>query len=97
MAFIVPCVLSKYNFAIVVNIVHSLSKSKKQYSEADANKTVSIARARVHVERGIQRMKRFKVLKKINLELLHFADSVLTVIAGVVSLSKSIFADDKYI
>lgn len=72
-------------------------RGKAPYSEAEASDNIAIARARVHIKRGIQRMKRFKVLKKINLELLPCVDQVLTVIAGVVNLSKQIFADDKYI
>ncbi|XP_064475749.1 uncharacterized protein LOC135389645 [Ornithodoros turicata] len=72
-------------------------RGQKQYSEVDAIRTVRIARARVHVERGIQRMKRFKVLKKVSHELLPYIHNIATVIAGIVNLSKPIFADDKYL
>lgn len=38
--------------------------SQTQFSAEDVNRAVKIARARVHVERAIQRIKVFKVLKE---------------------------------
>jgi len=73
------------------------SKKAKQLSKMDSIETAKIARARVHVERKIQRMKIFGILKtKFMWSMAPFADSIFTVIAGVVNLSPLILADDKF-
>lgn len=71
---------------------------RKQLSPGDAKRNAGIASARVHVERSIQRLKRFKILQqRFPLHLLAYLDSIVTTIAGVVNTSKPLFADDKYL
>lgn len=57
-----------------------------------------IARARVHVERAIQRMKLFKVLKgPVPWEMVGALDHILITIAGIVNLSSPILADKRFL
>ncbi|XP_070392782.1 uncharacterized protein [Dermacentor albipictus] len=73
-------------------------KTKKQLSKDDAERNQSIAAARVHVERAIQRMKAFKILGgNVGIELFPFIDDIVQIIAGIVNLSKPIFSDDKFL
>ncbi|XP_077497663.1 uncharacterized protein LOC144108263 [Amblyomma americanum] len=72
-------------------------RSEEQFSAEDATKTVHIARARVHVERAIQRMKVFKVLKgPILWDLVGALDKVMVVIAGIVNLSAPILSEKRF-
>ncbi|KAH9367042.1 hypothetical protein HPB48_021924 [Haemaphysalis longicornis] len=69
-----------------------------QLSTADAVANQSIARARVHVERAIQRMKAFKILQsRFDLDMLPYIDSIITVIVGVTNLSKPLFSDKRFL
>ncbi|KAF2905893.1 hypothetical protein ILUMI_00283 [Ignelater luminosus] len=62
-------------------------KKEKQFSKADAEKTASIARARVHVERAIQRIKIFKVTKgTIPWSLSPYLQDIMTVIVALSNL-----------
>lgn len=71
---------------------------KKQFTKEDAKKTASIARARVHVERVIQRIKIFKICQGTLLwSMLPYMDDVLYVIAGLINLSNPVLASDKFI
>lgn len=71
-------------------------RKQKQFSKEDAEATADIARARVHVERAIQRIKVFKILsEQFNWYLLPYVDDIMTVIASVVNLSTPILADNK--
>lgn len=73
-------------------------RNKKQLSKGDAERNQSIAAARVHVERAIQRMKLFKILDgNIGIELFPFIDDIVQIIAGIVNLSRPIFNDDKFL
>lgn len=69
-------------------------KKQKQFSKADAEATADIARARVHVERSIQRLKIFQILsQQFNWYLIPYADEIITIIAAIVNLSPPILAD----
>lgn len=73
------------------------SSKKKQFSRSEATDTASIAAARVHVERAIQRLKLFKILKgPIPHHLIPHIDSIMITIAAIVNLSSPIIADDKF-
>ncbi|XP_064458895.1 uncharacterized protein LOC135369175 isoform X2 [Ornithodoros turicata] len=64
---------------------------KGQLSERAALQNQSIAAARVHVERAIQRMKVFKILREpFDADMLPYFDKVITIIAGIVNLSRPI-------
>ena len=72
-------------------------KKNKQFSNAEAEKTASIAAARVHVERTIQRLKIFKILKgTIPHNMKSHADCIMIVIAGIVNITQPILAADKF-
>ncbi|XP_064473198.1 uncharacterized protein LOC135387913 [Ornithodoros turicata] len=71
-------------------------RKQQQLSRRDAENNASIASARVHVERAIQRIKRYKILQqRYPLELLPWLDDIVTIIAGLVNISKPLFASDK--
>lgn len=73
-------------------------RKSKQLSKRDAERNQSIAAARVHVERAIQRMKQYKILTgNLGVELFPYIDNILHVIAGIVNLSKPIFTSDKFL
>ncbi|XP_067141811.1 uncharacterized protein [Centruroides vittatus] len=77
--------------------VQFVIKQNQLSKQHDALETAEIAKARVHVERAIQRMKLFAVLKqKLNWTLLPHIDKMLTIICGVVNLSRPILGDDKF-
>lgn len=72
-------------------------RKQKQFSKYDADITAEIARARVHVERAIQRMKIFKMLhEQIEWYLIPYADEIITIIAAIVNLSPPILSDARY-
>ena len=72
-------------------------RKKVQFSEHEAKLTADIARARVHVERAIQRLRLFNVLKqKMPWTLLPYADAIITTIGGITNLCNPIIGDDGF-
>lgn len=72
-------------------------RQQQQFSVADARKTVSVAQARVHVERAIQRLKVFKIFKgPVPWEMLQVVDHAMIVVAGIVNLSAPILSENKF-
>ncbi|KAF2898660.1 hypothetical protein ILUMI_07515 [Ignelater luminosus] len=72
-------------------------KKEKQFSKADAEKTASIARARVHVECAIQRIKIFKFTKgTIPWSLSPYLQDIMTVIVALSNLQTPILSNDKF-
>lgn len=70
---------------------------KQQMSAADAITTASIAAARVHVERCIQRFKIFKILKgEVSVDMLPFVDNIMVIIAGLVNLSTPVLGPTRF-
>lgn len=73
-------------------------RKKRQMESSDALKNEQIARARVHVERAIQRLKAFKVLQqKFPTQLLPVLDHTVKLLAGLTNLSKPILSSDKFL
>nr|XP_037285472.1 LOW QUALITY PROTEIN: uncharacterized protein LOC119178372 [Rhipicephalus microplus] len=73
-------------------------RKKKHLTQREAQQNQIIAAARVHIERAIQRMKVFRILSgKLGTELFPCNDDILTVIAGIVNLSKPIFSAEKFL
>ncbi|XP_040079265.2 uncharacterized protein LOC120850716 [Ixodes scapularis] len=71
--------------------------AKKLLSKAEALATKSIAAARVHVERVIQRMKLFKITpQRMPWHMVPIADDVLTIACGLVNLSPPVLADNRF-
>ncbi|XP_043214851.1 uncharacterized protein LOC122378167 [Amphibalanus amphitrite] len=72
-------------------------RAKKQLSSAEAKKTAEIARARVHVERAIQRLKLFAVMKnKLKWSMLNYVDELIIIVCGITNLQAPILADDRF-
>ncbi|XP_062565245.1 uncharacterized protein LOC134227628 isoform X2 [Armigeres subalbatus] len=70
---------------------------EKKLSAEDALLNESIAKARVHVERAISRMKSFGVLQgSIDPSVLRHIDDIMKIICGIVNLSAPILKDDKF-
>ena len=70
-------------------------RAKKQFSPAEAKKTAEIARARVHVDRAIQRLKLFAVMKnKLKWSMLNYVDELI--VCGITNLQAPILADDRF-
>jgi len=73
-------------------------EAKKQMSPSDAYKTAAIASARVHVERSIQRLKNFKILKnELPQSLLPYCDNIMIVTAGLTNLSCPILSKNRFL
>ncbi|CAN8003064.1 unnamed protein product [Ixodes hexagonus] len=71
---------------------------EKQLTAEEARSNQSIACARVHVERAIQRMKIYRILRnRFDLDLVPYIDKIFTVIAGTVNLLKPLFSEDKFL
>ncbi|XP_077486632.1 uncharacterized protein LOC144097902 [Amblyomma americanum] len=81
-----------------VKMIRPAFLMEKQLTTEEAENNQSIANARVHVERAIQRMKLFRILRnRFDLDLLPYIDNILIVIAGTVNLSKPLFKDNKFL
>ncbi|KAJ8678597.1 hypothetical protein QAD02_014384 [Eretmocerus hayati] len=71
--------------------------SRSQLSPEDSLLTNEIATARVHVERVIQRMKLWKIMKdKVTLTTLPYFDDIVKIIAALVNLKSPLLANDKF-
>lgn len=69
----------------------------EQLSTEEAKQNASIARARVHVERAIQRLKNFNIFtNKFELNLVPFIDDLIIIAAGITNLSDPILADSRF-
>ncbi|KAF2903108.1 hypothetical protein ILUMI_03082 [Ignelater luminosus] len=74
-----------------------LGRGKSQFSKEEAEETAEIARARVHVERRIQRLKNFTLLKnRYSWTLLPLIDDILVIVSALVNLSEPILSSDKF-
>jgi hypothetical protein len=72
-------------------------KNKTQFTENEALNNVSVARARVHVERVNQRIKVFKILNNtLPSGLIQIIDDIVIVICAIVNLASPVLADDKF-
>lgn len=72
-------------------------KVKTQLSKDEALLNVTIASARVHIERVNQRMKVFSVFQKFPSSLISKLDAIFLIISAIVNLSQPILADDKFV
>ncbi|XP_077557411.1 uncharacterized protein LOC144172641 isoform X1 [Haemaphysalis longicornis] len=73
-------------------------QKKRQMSAYDASKTHEIARARVHVERAIQRLKAFKIFQgHFPVHLFPVLDDIVKLLGGIINLSPAIFANQRFL
>ncbi|KAJ8685414.1 hypothetical protein QAD02_021207 [Eretmocerus hayati] len=71
--------------------------AKPQLSPEESLLTNQIAAARVHVERVIQRMKLWKIMKdKITLTTLPYFDDIVKIVAALVNLKAPLLSDNKF-
>ena len=72
-------------------------RAQKQFSRNDALFCAEIARARVHVEHVIGRMKMFAMLSKpLHIQLLSSLEAVMTVAAGLTNLASPVLSDSRF-
>lgn len=72
-------------------------RKKGQFSKEEAEQTADIARARVHVERAIQRIKLFNILNdQIEWFIIPHINDVMNVVCALVNLSPPILAGNKF-
>lgn len=75
---------------------HFLRK-KSQFSAEEANFNVEVSRARVHVERVNQRIKRFEIFHNpLPWNLVNKIDEIILIVCAIVNLQPPILADDKF-
>lgn len=81
----------------MVNLIRPPFQRNKKYSKSESVQCAKIARARVHVERVIQRVREFELLRgKIPWNVCPYLDSLVIIVSGLVNLSNPIMALDKY-
>lgn len=72
-------------------------KKQQQFSKEEAEQTADIARARVHVERAIQRIKLFSILNdQIEWYIIPHINDIINVVCALVNLSPPILAGSKF-
>ena len=71
-----------------------LKKGQKgfQFTKRQAEDGYKIASVRIHIERAIERMKRFQFLDFVRPEMRDYFDSGLVIIAAVSNLSNDLIA-----
>lgn len=68
-----------------------------QLTKTDAAENVKIAKARVHVERAIQRVRLFKIMTQtVERHILPWIDDISVIVCAMVNLSAPILSDDKF-
>lgn len=72
-------------------------KGGNQLSKEDVEMSIKVARARVHVERTIQRFKIFKIFQdRIEWSMLKHINKIKDIIAGLVNLQSSILSEERF-
>lgn len=72
-------------------------KKRAKFTRAEAVQCAKIARARVHVERTIQRIREYHLLKnKLPWRLVPYFDDVVLIVCALVNLGAPILAADKF-
>lgn len=71
--------------------------NKKQFDEEENTLCRKVARARVHVERAIQRIRLFKILNdKLQWLFMSNIDKIIRVVCALVNLSSPILSDERF-
>lgn len=80
-----------------MNVLTQEKKPATQLSKQDAKLNVEIAKARVHVERAIQRIRTFEIFtNKLDFNILHWVDDIANIICCMVNLSNPILAPERF-
>ncbi|KAL7286717.1 hypothetical protein TKK_0019021 [Trichogramma kaykai] len=73
-------------------------KKKSQLSHTEVTKRSDISAARVHVERRIQRIRKFAIMQgPLSTEIVPYINIIMTVICGLTNLYSPILAADKFL
>ncbi|XP_064485969.1 uncharacterized protein LOC135398498 [Ornithodoros turicata] len=82
----------------LINVIRPpFLRQKKQLSKQEALQTKKIAAARVHLERAIQRMKIFKMLRyKVPWHMVPVADDIVIITAALTNPSRPVIADTRF-
>ena len=67
-----------------------LTANRAQLTASEVTQTRHIAHARIHVERAIQRIKLFRILKWFPLSLLHISEQIFKVCAFLTNFQNSV-------
>lgn len=68
-----------------------------QLTSDDAARNVSIAKARVHIERAIQRVRVFKIMTQtVELHILPWFDDIASIVCAMVNLGAPILSDIRF-
>ena len=62
------------------------SKTNIQFTPAQSERAYEIASVRIHVERSIERLKRFEILKFLHSDMIPLVDSILTTLTVIANL-----------
>ncbi|KAK3916520.1 DNA transposase [Frankliniella fusca] len=83
--------------AFLIKLIRPPFQRNKKYSKSESIQCAKIARARVHVERVIQRVREFGLLcGKIPWNICPYINELVVIASGLVNLSNPIMALDKY-
>lgn len=88
-----PLITADQATGVITLIPPRKKRSQTQFTPEEIELTKKIASVRIHVERTIQRMKIFKVLRnRLGLHLLPHIDKLFKVIAGLVNMQRPLIA-----
>ena len=75
-----------------------LGTDRSQLSASEVTRTSRIAKARIHVERAIERVKEFRILQgEVDVALVHVLEQIFQVCAYLTNSQQPIYADVIYI
>lgn len=78
-------------------VIPPFRKKNQQFSSQDVYRNKNIAKARVHIERKIQRIKIFAILKhKVSWKLVPYIDAIVRTIAILSNMQNPILSDEKF-
>lgn len=83
--------------ANLINLIRPPFQRNKKYSRSESVQCAKIARARVHVERVIQRVREYGLMcGKIPWTVVPYINELVLIVSGLVNLSNPIMGIDKY-
>lgn len=81
----------------LINLIRPPFQRNKKYSRSESVQCAKIARARVHVERVIQRVREYGLMcGKVPWTVVPYINELEVIVSGLVNLSNPIMGIDKY-
>lgn len=91
------CIKDECCNAGVKLIIPPFLSQKSQLSPEEADLNVKIAKARVHVERVIQRIRMYKILEdKIDVHILPYIKDIADIVCCMVNFSSPVLSDERF-